>query len=759
MVVSIAMLGIGASGTALFVYPKLKPTKKTESVSIRIGLYGLLLGVGITLSYIASNQIPFDPVRLSWDRTQLSYICLYYLILSIPFFFFGLSVSTVFSCLSSSSGLFYGSDLLGAGTGSIVLLYLMKILAPEHSILLVSSVALTGAILNGDRKVRLASVLLILLNASILLMPTTFTSPRMSPYKGLELALQYPESKRMGTFYSPFSRIDVFRSPAARFAPGLSLRYLDALPEQIGVSTDGGDINAVTFPGDEESLRFLKYLPSALPYVLNRDDNVLILEPKGGLEALLARYYGAGNIYRVDSNPLMIEVIRGKLRNFSQGIYEAGTWTGLGRSWLRKRVDKFDIIDIPLMGASASGSFGITEDYRFTVEAFREYMIHLKNDGVLSVHLFIIPPPRVELRLLNTLIASMKELGMQDIDKKIIAIRSWGTICILAKRVPFTAEQLRAARNFSREMRFDLLYLPGITEEETNVYVKMPSNEYFRAFSSILDPVTRESFQHSYIFDISPVYDENPFFHYYLKLKNIVLIYGIMGGKWQYFMEEGYLLPVVFAQILVLSAVLILLPVLIRRHKNYPDKHKLLKSPLLYFASLGLGFMFVEISLMQKMILPLENPPYAVAAVLTSLLIGSGIGSLLSEKVKYMRSRFIIVTISLLIIVYSLVLPTVSDIISSYPIQLKIACMFIFLTPLSILMGVAFPLGIRNLGVENPDMVPMACAMNGYFSVLAPIIAVMLAITIGFKAVLWMGAGTYLLAFFTFPETKKEPGL
>jgi hypothetical protein len=373
MVISIAMLGIGASGTVLSLYPRIKDPSK-------ISTYGLFLGAGIALSYILFNQIPFDPVRLQWDRIQLFYICLYYIALSIPFFFFGLSIATAFSFISEKSGLLYGADLLGAGTGSIAALFLMSIISPEKAVFFVSAIALTGTFIIGDGKVKIIAVFLIVTAVSFLIIPG-FSETRMSPYKGLQVALQYPGAEHIKTYNSPFSRIDIFKSPAVRFAPGLSLKYLDALPEQIGIAIDGGDTNAITHADNKESLRFLSYLPAALVYEVGKNDDVLILEPKGGLEVLLAEYYGSKNIYKVDSNPLAIKVIRDDFMDFSHDIYSQNTFYGMGRSWLKSRGGQFDIIDIPLMGASPSGSFGIAEDYRFTVEAFKEYLSYLKNSG------------------------------------------------------------------------------------------------------------------------------------------------------------------------------------------------------------------------------------------------------------------------------------------------------------------------------------------------------------------------------------------
>jgi hypothetical protein len=234
-----------------------------------------------------------------------------------------------------------------------------------------------------------------------------------------------------------------------------------------------------------------------------------------------------------------------------------------------------------------------------------------------------------------------------------------------------------------------------------------------------------------------------------------------MGEKWQYFIEEGYILLAVFIQVLFLSLVLVFLPafskrsnVIVRRSIR-PTKQS--QNLLPYFAFLGIGFMFVEVSLIQKMILPLETPSYAVATVLTSILISSGIGSLLSYRISVLRSPFITVVLSFLIVAYSILLPTISDFLSPHAIPVKIISIFFILMPVGILMGIPFPTGLKILGKKNGSLIPLAWAINGCLSVLAPILTIMLAMVVGFKAVLWLGAFAYLMAFITLRSFLKKP--
>ncbi len=749
MVISIAMLGIGASGTLLAIRPGLREDRY-------IPLHCLMLGLSIPVSYLLTNSLPFDPARLAWDRVQLLYISLYYLLLSLPFLFFGLIVSTALSTMEGRTGYIYGADLTGAALGSLLTLLLLHTGGPERVVFILSAVSAFPLLFHGRWRMKTASAALILANILILSLQPRFITPRISPYKPLQVALRYPGAVLLKTYYSPYARVDIFRSPAVRYAPGLSLRYLEDLPEQTGISVDAGDIYAVTDDSDPGRLAFLRYLPSSLPYELSRKEDVLILDAKGGLDVLKARYYGARNIYTVESNPLVVRSVRDYSRRLTHHLYAENTWTGLGRSWLASGDRSFDLIEISVMGSMPSGSFGFSEDYRFTVEAFSSYIQHLKPGGMLSINLFIIPPPRTELRLIDTIREALREEGVEDPGSRVAAVRSWGSITIVVKNSPLTEGEIELIRAFARERRFDLVYYPGIREDETNVYIKMPTGGYADAFRRLLlDPETRARFVREYVFDISPVRDENPFFHYHLKLGRIGEIYAVMGEKWQYFLEEGYLLPVIFLQVLFIGLLLVLLPAMQARGGASGGAGTL--RSLSYFALLGVGFMFIEISFIQRMILPLENPPYAVAAVVFSILIGSGIGSALSQRFERLRRPPIVLALGIVILAYSLTLRPLTDAVLGRPMGMKLLFTFFVLLPPGLLMGIPFPLGLSLLTRDNPRLVPWAWAVNGCFSVLAPILAVMFAVAAGFRTVMISGAMIYLLAFLSLPKKTYPP--
>ena len=737
MIISIAMLGLAASGVALALQPRLKELD-------HLGLYSLLLGIAIPVSSLVANLIPFDPVQLAWDWTQLLHVGLLYLVLAVPFFCCGLVIATAFAVQSTRAPLLYGADLLGAGLGSIGILLLLSLLAPERAILLLALAPLLAAIVSGDFRMRGAAIVCAGLSLLIFFWQPDFVAVRISPYKGLPSALRFPGAVPLKSYVSPFARVDTFESPAVRFAPGLSLRWQEALPRQAGLAVDGGDITAITAVADQQALDFLAYLPSALPYVTGNRERVLVLDPRGGLQLLVARHFAAGEIVAVESHPELVRAIRDDWRAFTGNLYAARTATGLGRSWLRGGEERFDIIDIALTGVEPFGSYGIAEDFRFTVEAVKEYLGHLRPDGLLSINSYILPPPRTELRLLATLVTAMEESGIKEPARHLALVRSWGTLCLLAKQSPLTTGDLARIRAFAAERWFDLVHDPGMAPGAGSRNIRAATDDYGLAVAALLDPRQRADFVANYPFAVEPVRDDAPFFDYFLKPGRLGEIYRLMGGKWQFFLEAGFMVPAVLSQATLLSLLLLLLPLL--GGKGYRFRGARGRGLLPYFALLGGGFMFVETALIQRLILPLEHPAFTVATVLAALLVSSGAGSLLSQRFPVLQRPVTAAGIALLVILYSLALPVATNILAPWALSAKIAAVFLLLIPLGLLLGMPFPSGLRALGAAEPLLIPWAWVINGCCSVLAPLLAIMLAMLAGFSTVLALGAAAYGLA-------------
>ncbi|MBI3756209.1 MAG: hypothetical protein HY265_08625 [Deltaproteobacteria bacterium] len=748
MVVSIAMLGIAASGTFASLYPE---AKRPE----RIGRYALFLACAIIIAYLVSNHISFDPIKLSWDRKQILYVAVYYLFLGIPFFFSGLIILRAIEHLSEKAGRIYFFDLLGAAIGSLSILFILNVFDEKGSMMFISAIPLIAVFLlsRGEKTGRLTRAAPFIAAALIIIsytyLPSLFDI-KISPYKSLVAALQYPGAEQINTFRGVSSRIDIIKSPAIRYAPGLSLKYTDELPLQIGVAVDGGDLNAVTrFNGSLQTIKFIDYLPSSLPYIIGSNQNILILEPKGGLPVLTAIYYSSKHIDKIESNSTIIKAINKSFSDFSGGIYKENVYSGLGRAWLKTK-GRYDIIDINLTSILPweSGSYGLVEDFRLTREAFIDYYRHLKEGGCLSMTLYFLPPARMELRLLSTITSAMEEIGIKDAARHTAAIRSWNTVTILLKRDELSALDINGIKRFARERGFDLVYYPGIKSDESNIFNKLPTNDYFKVVSRIMDPFEREKAIQEYIFDISPPTDEKPFFHHFLKMRNLRETYRLAGSKWQYFMEEGYLIPIIFVQAVVISVLLILLPLFLKKKKQGDYSLQV----LIYFSSIGLGFMFLEIAIIQRFMLYLDNPIYAVTIVIAAILLSSGMGSLTSQKISIDKGwrGGVILLLAVIIIVYSILLKHIMAETLGWEFPQRVACSIVLLALLGFFMGMPFPMGIRYLAIrKGKGFIPWAWGINGAFSVAGSIMAAMLALGIGLSGVMFTASVLYLCAFLS----------
>lgn len=775
MVISIAMLGIGAAGTVLAVFSGINhnPDKQNSGQDLRvknisghiysasnIPLYSLATGISILVCYTVSNHIPFDPARFSWERLQLIYLFFYCLILSVPFFFSGILIATVFTFHSDKSMSVYSADLTGAGSGSLLVIILLNLAAPDFAIVTASSLCLAGALIIGNRKIVSAAVFFLLINLFLAIYHPDFINLKMSQYKSLSVYLQYPGAEHVKTYNSSYSRIDVFKSPGIRYAPGLSLKYSEPLPDQTGFATDGHRIDVMTGVRDRSRLKFVTFLPASLAFEMSKKKRALVLDPKGGLHVLMAEHYGFEDVRKVESDPFFLKVARKEFSNYSGGIYTSDTSTGYGRNFLSRSPESgsrnYNLIDIPMTGAAVSGTFGISEDYRYTVEAFRQYLGSLEDDGIISTSLYIVPPHRTEFRLLATIMTACEQSGIPDASSGIAAIRSWDVMTILAKKSPFTDDEIRSIKKFASDRSFDLIYYPGIREDETSRYIKTASNDLVNGFRSILDPATRNSFIDDYLFDISPVFDRNPFFHYYLRAGNIHVIYKTMGRKLLYFLNEGYLLPVILFIVLSLSVLIILLPVMLNAARkktasvSEPSLHtpRRIKLPaLVYFSMLGLGFMFAEIPLIQISILAIENPSFCVAIVLTAIFISSGAGSMCGSKCNRLSSPFSLIMLVVLISIYTVLQPFIMAKMIEHEMHLRILALLATIIPMGFFMGLPFPMGISLLGQEKETLIPWAWAVNACLSVTAPLLSIMLALVSGFHFVLWMSVLAYLVAF------------
>ncbi len=757
MIVSTALLGSGASGTALSFFPDLSRQAGSDPrrISRRLGILAMATGISILAAYLFTNALPFDSFSIAWDRRQALLLGLHYLALAAPFFFSGLAVGMLLAASPRQAGRTYAANLLGSALGCLIALPAPSWLGGEGTVALSACLACAGCLICDPgisrKHIFIALALLAFSLADMGLRLTgrasfSFMELRISPYKSLSYALQVPGSQVVFRRWNASSRVDVVRSQGIHSLPGLSYRYAQPPPPQDGLLVDGDDLSPVVWP--EVMPDFADYLPQAIAYRLRPGAEVLILEPRGGLDLLAALALGARQVTAVEENALIVSAVKGPYTHPRvQVIVESS------RSHLRRAEQTFDVILVSLTSSYhpvRSGAYSLAEDYRYTVEAFTEAFRRLNPQGLLVVTRWLQTPPSECLRAFALAVTALEKSGV-DPQASIVALRGYNTATILVKRTPFLPAELQEIRDFSASRAFDLIYAPGVRAEETNQYNILPEPIYYQAFVDLLQTRPRQDFYEAYAFDVRPPTDDHPFFGHYFKWSQAGEVLAGLGRTWQPFGGAGYFVVLAVLLLAVLtSAGLILLPALARKRPvaGWPasPRRRDLPAPLAYFILIGLAYLLVEMPLIQRFILYLGRPAPAATMVLFSLLLFSGLGSRWSERQGSQKwTRPALVSLVTALLVLPLGLSPLFDRTLGLPLALRFTITGLVLAPVGFLMGLPFPGGVRWLAEERNQgaAIPWMWAANGAASVVSAVLAALLALTFGFQWVFWTGAMCY----------------
>jgi len=753
MVVSIALFGYGASGTYLALFPAIFKRRKEELLFASSGAFS----VSAFVAFLIINRLPFDPYMVAWESGQVFYLGLHYLVLGVPFFFAGSCLASAFTTMADRVNKLYFLDLLGAGIGSVAVLGLFSSFGGSGAVVVASLLGALSSLffsLHLPRKYIAVPLLLVALFAYLVPAADSALPLKISPYKGLTLALNAPDAELLDTRWNAYSRVDVFISPTVRYAPGLSLDYREELPLQLGLSIDADRVTAITSSNDPLSLDFLLSVSSSLPFRLKQGPKVLVLGSGAGFEVLTALQHGASEITAVEKNPIIIDSITKRYRQDAGDFYERRNVQVViseERSFLRGSGESYDVIMLPIstgIAASSTGIYALSENYIYTVEAFEDYYDHLSEGGIFTTTGYLLTPPREEVRKVSLALAALEGAGAKEPGKQIAAIRSLTTFTLLVKKGEFTEREIRDIKDFAEHKKFDLVYYPGIQEEEANYYNKFEQPYYYDMVRKLVSKKERELLYSEYLFDISPTTDDKPFFFQFFKLSKVGPLYRSVGEKWQPFVEGGYLVPIIFVQASILSVFFLLLPV--ARFREIKDEVEGAWHLIALFLCLGLGYMLVEISLIQRFILFLGQPVYSVSFVILAMLSSSGVGSLYAARSKRSEEGQLLELlprIALLALLYTLLLSPLLKLLLGLGLIPRLGLTLALLFPLGFAMGMPFPTGIRLAERLDRILIPWAFAANGCASVLGSILAVILAMLVGFSMVIGIAAVVYLAAF------------
>jgi spermidine synthase len=768
MIISVALLGLGAGGTAVTVWRR----TLLDRFHLVFQVAAALFAVSVVVAFLLVQQVPLNPLEILWDRRQWGYLGVTYLLLFLPFFCAAGCIVLAFARFPERIPRLYRFDLLGAAAGSLGIIGLLSLCNPLTCLRILSIPGMIAAALisldsqspgRGLRAVGWLAAAVIL----PLAWPVDAMKLRLSEYKGLSAALRVPGAQVVAERSSPLGWLTVVASPQVpfRYVPGLSLTCDSGEPPpQLAVFTDGDGLSPITqcHPESLQSLSYLDCTTSALPYHLLEHPRVLVIGAGGGADVLLGCYQGAATIDAVELDPNMIGLVQRDFAGFSGHLFDRDPvriHAAEGRAFVTQTPKRYDLIQVSLLDSfatAAAGSLGLSENYLYTVEAFQQYLRCLDKGGYLAVTRWIKVPPRDSLKFFATALEALRNSGFAHPEEHLALIHSWRTSTLLMKRSVLTLDDVTTIRSFCEARAFDTDYFPGIRVEQTNRF-NLLERSYFYEGAMALAGNARQDFLRRYKFAIDPATDDRPFFFQFFKWESLRELLSLEEHGGVPLLEWSYpILILTLGQALMASVVLILAPLGLRRRLRRSKQHHC--RLVGYFGALGLAFLFVEMAFIQRFILFLGHPLYAVAVVLTAFLLFAGLGSRCSEilvdclhsmRPLYGRKQGIVLAcggIVILAATYVVLLPSILAACLGMSAPVKIVIALFLIAPLAFCMGMPFPLGLAQVGEAVPDLLPWAWGINGCASVLSSILATILAMHYGFRMVVAAAVLLYVVA-------------
>ena len=758
MMISLALLGFGASGTLLALARRWLVDRYAPAFIANLVLFGLCALIGP----LVAQKIPFRAEELLWNPWQPLWLVAVYLVLSVPFFCAANAIGLALIAHQRCAGRIYAADLMGAGVGSLLILVALYLVAPEVALKLQAAAGFVAALVAlaelrwRSHRWLAASVVGVMVALAV---PSAWLRPEPGPYKSLSQALRVSGTQVIAERSSPLGRVSVIESPRVplRHAPGLSLAATSEPPPQLGLFIDGDSMDAITAARDDpDRLEFLAETTSALAYRLASPRSVLVLGAGGGLEILRARQLGAARIDALEVNVQVARLLSTDYSDYTGQLVDqpgVALHVGEARGFLAANDNRYDLIQMSLTSGVGGGLSGLAEDYLLTVEALQLYYLHLTPNGFLSITRYVQVPPRDGLKLLATAIAALRASSVADPGSRLLMIRSWQTVTLLIKNGPATQTDILRLGEFCEPRSFDVSWFPGMRREQANRYNLLPQPWFYEGARALLG-AERDEFIATYPFDIRPATDDRPYFQNFFRWSSFWEAWKAKGRGGMALLEAGYpVLAATVVQAVLAGVLLILTPLAILRRQPLASGSR--RRVFLYFASIGLAFLFVEIVFLQKLLLFVQQPTMALALVLATFLIGAGAGSAWagrgnSEGQTQRRLASAVVAVGVIGVLYSVAFDPLLALLSGWSVIARAVVAVLLMAPLAFFMGMPFPLALREL--EEP-LVPWAWGINGCASVVSPALATLLAIDLGFTVVLWFALALYVAVPAWFPRT------
>ena len=735
--ISLAMLGFACSGMCVYLFPNFFNRDKSYS---QLAISSTLFSAAMIAAIFIYINVRFVPAQ---SLASFYNLLIIFIAIFLPYFFSGLTVTLIFKHHAQAINRIYFFDLIGAGLGCLAVVGLLFLYDGISLVFFTAFIASIASIVFASRSLsrtvkQCAGILAFIALCAFIGNAHVYRFLKIQYINGT------PETGIIFEEWNPINRVTVIPDTLLGHE-ALNIRY-DA--------TANAHMHA--FDGTIEKMDCLKKGFPSFYFQLRKGADVLVIGTGGGQDVLNAYVNGNRNITAIEINPTIARLNREVYRDFNGNLFGQEGINLIvddGRNFVRTTSDTFDIILLSNADsgvASSSGAFTFVENSLYTAEAFRDYLNHLRNDGVLWINRWRFNGDLETLKILSSCLKSLEYQGIENAQQHIVIIaekslHGWTQALFLCKKTPFTSKELQDIDSL-REQR-DLIWLHDPREQLNTV------------FTNFIYAQSKENFIASFPLRIQPDTDNCPFFFNFLKPEHYM---GKLPEAKTQFSYPVFMFKSLFLIIVIMVIVTIFFPMLLIRRKSSPSCQpvRFRWGYILYFACLGFGYMLIEIPLIQKFILFLGQPLYAIAIILSSLLIFSGIGSLISGTFKgtVMQSRLQIVLIILCALLACSIytLPYMFDHFLGTPGIIKIIVTLCAMAPLGMCMGMALPIGIKLVEKDGPSIIPWVWAVNGACSVLGSVVAWGISLNYGFNATLWAAVSVYCAALLIMCVRKQN---
>jgi hypothetical protein len=758
--ISVTMFGMTVGALLVYLAPRAFPDQALDS---RLTQSSLVFAVSVVFSLLAHLSIPF---MTRPSAVHMFGIGLTYLALAVPFTASGICLTLALTRVPARVGAIYAADLVGAGLGCIAVVGLLEIVDGPSAVILVGAIAALGSLCFALRSGRA----LVLTGAAVAVL--------FAAWGALNARLverQHPLGVRLvwvkGRLETPpiwerwnsFSRLAVWPWTDQPFGWGLSDRWPpDRRVEQLLLNIDASAATVLTrYSGERSQIEHLAYDISNTAHHLRPGSHVLVVGVGGGHDILSALLFEQPRITGVELNG---EILDGVNRRFGDYTGQLDRQPGVtlvndeARSFIARSREQYDIVQVTLIdtwAATASGAFVLSENALYTVEAWARMLDRLSPRGILTFSRFYFKTQPAEVyRLASLAAAALARRGVDAPRGHIVIVRKMrdldnpdepnGVGTILVSPQPFTAGDLARVETLCAELGFERVLTPDFALDAT-----------FAALASD-DPAEARRAQQAAALDITPPTDDRPFFFHMLRLRDFLRRDLWNASMLDFNLKAIFVLAVLLATVLVLTSLCIVVPLWLTRRRVRLEG----QAPLfVYFIGIGFGFMLIEIAMMQRLNIFLGHPIYGMTVVLFCLLLASGAGSALSQRfVSDVRQGAAapavlgalvgVVTIAMLgsAPLFALFEPAAT------PFRIAVAALL--LVPLGLVMGTAFPLGLRLAADRAEALAPWLWGLNGASSVCASVVVVAISLTAGITMAFAAGAACYVAAGLAFVRAR-----